>query len=351
MFRVNLRYVRAQALTSPLMELLGALMIVIMLWVGRDRIKADVLTPGAFLVFVYALLKMYEPVKRLAGINNAFQQALGASAKVFEYLDVRREVQDRPGAAALPPFCEAIVFDDVSFQYEHESPLLAGISFRAARGEVVAIVGPSGAGKTTIVNLIPRFFDVTAGRVLIDGRDVRDVTLSSLRGQIGMVTQETILFNDTVRNNICYGLAGTSDEQLLEAARVAMAHDFIVALPQGYDTAIGERGARLSGGQRQRLAIARAVLKNPPILILDEATSELDSESELLVQQALGNLMAGRTAFVIAHRLGTVRRADKILVLSQGRIVEAGTHAGLLENGGVYRRLHELQFMEQTTEK
>jgi subfamily B ATP-binding cassette protein MsbA len=351
MFRVNLRYVRAQALTSPLMELLGALMIVIMLWVGRDRIKADVLTPGAFLVFVYALLKMYEPVKRLAGINNAFQQALGASAKVFEYLDVRREVQDRPGAVTLPPFGEAIVFDDVSFQYEHECPLLAGISFRAERGQVVAIVGPSGAGKTTIVNLIPRFFDVTAGRVTIDGRDVRDVTLSSLRGQIGMVTQETILFNDTVRNNICYGLAGTSDEQLLEAARAAMAHDFIVALPQGYDTAIGERGARLSGGQRQRLAIARALLKNPPILILDEATSELDSESELLVQQALGNLMAGRTALVIAHRLATVRRADTILVLSQGRIVEAGTHATLLENGGAYRRLHELQFMEQTAEK
>ena len=346
LFRMNLRYVRAQSLTSPLMELLGALMIVVLLWVGRDRIKADVLTPGAFMVLVYALLKMYEPIKRLTGINNAFQQALGASAKVFQYLDVQEEVREKPGAVGLARVREAVVFDNVGFHYEREQPLLQRINLRAEQGEVMAIVGPSGAGKTSLVSLIPRFYDVTAGRVLIDGHDVRDLTLASLRAQIGIVTQETILFNDTVRNNICYGRADTPDEQVIAAAGAAMAHEFILQLPLGYDTMIGERGARLSGGQRQRLAIARALLKNPPILILDEATSELDSESERLVQQALGNLMAGRTVLVVAHRLGTVRRADKIVVLDRGTIVEVGTHAELLESGSVYCRLHQLQFVD-----
>ena len=346
LMRNNLHYVRAQALTSPLMELLGAMMIVALLWVGRDRIRSEVMTQGGFVAFVYVLLKLYEPIKRLTGINNAFQQALGASEKVFEYLDVPEEVHDRPGALPLPPFRDAVVFDNVWFEYEDRRPLLRDIRLRAAQGQVVALVGPSGAGKTTLVGLVARFFDPTAGRVLIDGHDLRDVTLASLRAQIGMVTQETILFNDTVRNNICYGLSDVPAEKVVEAARAALAHDFILALPDGYDAVIGERGARLSGGQRQRLAIARALLKNPPILILDEATSELDSESEMLVQQALGNLMAGRTVFVIAHRLGTVRRADKIVVLDHGEIVEVGTHAELIENGGVYRRLHQLQFVE-----
>jgi len=346
LFQVNLRYVRAQALTSPLMELLGGLMIVILLAVGRDRIKAQVLTPGSFLVFVYALLKMYEPVKRLAGINNAFQQALGASAKVFEYLDLHEEVVDRPSARPAPAFSNAVEFVQVWFAYETGQTLLRDVNLRAGHGQMVAIVGSSGAGKTTLVNLIPRFFDVTAGRVLFDGVDVRDLTLESLRAQVGMVTQETILFHDTVRNNIGYGRPNAGMDKIEEAARAALAHDFIVAMPQGYDTMIGERGQRLSGGQRQRLAIARALLKDAPLLILDEATSELDTESEMEVQKALNNLVTGRTVFVIAHRLSTVRRADVILVLDSGGIVESGTHQDLIDHGGIYRKLHELQFVD-----
>jgi subfamily B ATP-binding cassette protein MsbA len=346
LFHVNLRYVRAQALTSPLMELLGGLMVVALLWVGRDRIKASILTPGSFLVFAYTLLKLYEPVKRLTGINNAFQQALGASAKVFEYLDLQEDVADRPGARSLPAFREAVEFDRVWFAYDGGGPVLRDISFRARRGQMVAIVGSSGAGKTTLVNLLPRFFDATTGRVLIDGQDVREVTLESLRAQIGLVSQETILFHDTVANNIGYGRPDALRAEIEAAARAALAHEFITALPQGYDTVIGERGQRLSGGQRQRLAIARALLKNAPLLILDEATSELDSESELEVQKALANLMEGRTVFVIAHRLSTVRRADIILVVDAGGIVESGTHQDLLEHGGIYRRLHELQFVD-----
>jgi len=345
LFRINLRFVRAQSLSSPLMEMLGAVMVVVLLLLGRERIKSEALTAGEFMGFVYALLRIYEPVKRLTGINNAFQQALGASVKVFEYIDQDREVSDKPVAGALPPFRESIVFDNVAFHYDADRPLLHDINLKARCGEVIALVGSSGSGKTTLASLIPRFFDVTGGRLLIDGHDVRDVTLVSLRSQIGIVTQETILFNDTVRNNICYGVAQTPDEQVFVAARAALAHDFIMDLPDGYQTLIGERGARLSGGQRQRLAIARALLKNPPILILDEATSELDSESEVLVQQALANLMEGRTAIVIAHRLSTIRHAHKIVVIEGGTIVETGTHSQLLGNGGVYRRLHEIQFV------
>jgi subfamily B ATP-binding cassette protein MsbA len=253
---------------------------------------------------------------------------------------------EKPGAIALPPFQHEIVFDQVEFDYEDGAPLLRDINLCIARGEVVALVGSSGAGKTTLANLIPRFFDVTQGRLLIDGHDVRDVTLPSLRAQIGIVTQETILFNDTVYNNICYGSRLPTEAQVREAARVALAEDFILEMPRGYETIIGERGQRLSGGQRQRLAIARALLKNPPILILDEATSELDTESELLVQRALANLMAGRTVVVIAHRLSTVRRAERIVVIDRGTICEIGSHEDLVRNGGVYQRLHELQFVD-----
>ena len=348
LLHVNLRFVRAQAVTSPLMEVLGAITVVFLLLYARDRILNHQMTTGMFVSFLYALFKTYEPVKRLSGINNAFQQALGASAKVFEFLELREEVREKPGAKVLPPFSRAVAFENACFAYASGEPVLQGISLEVQAGEVVALVGPSGAGKSTLVNLIPRFFDVTAGRVLIDGVDVRDLTLDSLRSQIAIVTQETILFNDTVRNNICYGRPGVSEEEIRRAAAAAMAHDFIEQMPQGYDTVIADRGERLSGGQRQRLAIARALLKDSPILILDEATSELDTESERLVQKALTNLMAGRTVITVAHRLSTVRRADKIVVIEGGRISEVGRHQDLVQGGGIYQRLHELQFLDDS---
>lgn len=346
LLRTNLRWVRAQAATSPLMELLGAVTIAGLLLYERNEIRQHAQTTGGFVAFLYALIKMYEPVKRLTGVNNAFQQAVGASERVFQYLAVRSEVVQKPGAIDLPPFEKEIVFEQVDFDYEDGVPLLRDVNLRIRRGEVVAIVGSSGAGKTTLVNLIPRFFDVTCGRVMVDGHDIRDVRLSSLREQIGLVTQETILFNDTVFNNVCYGSKPLSEAAVMEAARAALAHDFIMEMPKEYQTEIGERGQRLSGGQRQRIAIARALLKNPPLLILDEATSELDTESELLVQRALSNLMAGRTVLVIAHRLSTVRRADRIVVLDRGTISQIGTHEDLISRGGIYQRLHELQFVD-----
>jgi subfamily B ATP-binding cassette protein MsbA len=342
----SLRWVRAQAASSPLMEVLGAVTIAGLLLYERNEILHHMQTAGGFVAFLYALLKSYEPVKRLTGVNNAYQQALGASEQVFLYLDSKPEMTDQPDAPTLPPFQRKIAFQQVDFDYEDGLPLLRRINLDIGRGEVVAIVGSSGAGKTTLANLIPRFFDVTRGRITVDGHDIRDVKLSSLRAQIGIVTQETILFNDTVYNNISYGSRWPSEAQVGEAARVALAEEFILEMPLGYQTVIGERGQRLSGGQRQRIAIARALLKNPPILILDEATSELDSESEMLVQRALANLMAGRTVVVIAHRLSTVRRADRIVVIDRGAICEVGTHEDLVNRGGIYQRLHELQFVD-----
>jgi subfamily B ATP-binding cassette protein MsbA len=348
LLKINLRYAAAQAATSPLMEVLGATTIVFLLLYARNRILDNDLTTGMFVSFIYALFKMYEPVKRLSGINNSFQQALGASAKVYELLDTPEAVSEKPGAVALPPFSKSIRFDDVSFSYDNAAGvnLLNNISIEVTAGEVLAIVGPSGAGKSTLANLIPRFFDVTGGRLLIDGIDVREATLDSLRGQVSMVTQENILFNDSIRNNICYGRKEVSNSELEQAASAALALDFVRQMPDGFDTVIADRGDRLSGGQRQRLAIARALLKNAPILILDEATSELDTESEQLVQSALTNLMRGRTVIVIAHRLSTVRRADKIIVLENGGISEQGTHEQLLARGGTYRRLHDIQFRD-----
>jgi subfamily B ATP-binding cassette protein MsbA len=291
---------------------------------------------------------LYEPVKRLAGIYNIFQQAFGASHKVFEYLDRDQQVKERPGAAKLARFETSIVLEDVSFHYPSapDRIVLDSVGLEVRAGQIVALVGPSGAGKTTLANLVPRFYDVERGALRIDGRDIRDLRLSSLREKIGIVAQDTFLFNDTVANNIGYGAADATVEQIHEAARNALAEEFILRMPDGYDTMIGERGQKLSGGQRQRLAIARALLKNAPILILDEATSHLDTESEMLVQRALQNLMEHRTVIVIAHRLSTVRRADKIVVLDRGRLVETGTHEELVTRGGLYQRLYELQFLE-----
>lgn len=347
LFRTNLRWVRYYAMTSPLMEVLGATTVGLLLLYARERIQSGALTPEMMFVFVAALLRTYMPIRRLAGIYGHFQQALGATEKVFEMLDHREEVKEKPGAPALPPFTRRIEFDSVWFAYSDGPPLLRGISLTADVGEVVAVVGTSGAGKTTLVNLLPRFYDPTAGAIRIDGQDTRDFSLASLRAQIGIVTQETVLFNESVANNISYGRREATVEEVEEAARAALAHEFVQELPQGYRTVIGERGVRLSGGQRQRLAIARALLKNAPILILDEATSELDTESELLVQQALANLMKGRTAFVVAHRLSTIRRAHKIIVIEGGQIRDAGRHEELLARGGLYQRLYELQFVDQ----
>ncbi|HVG91964.1 MAG TPA: ABC transporter ATP-binding protein, partial [Alphaproteobacteria bacterium] len=295
LFRANLKSVAVQSVSSPLMDIIGALAIALLLWVGRNQINSGAMTPGVFIAFIIAVFRLYDPVRKMAFFNNSFQQALGASQEIFRFMDEADEVKERPGAIALPAFRERVRFENVTFSYTgtngSEPEILHNVNLETRSGEVVAIVGSSGAGKTTLVNLIPRFFDVTAGAIKIDGHDIRDVTLASLRAQIGVVTQETILFNDTVRNNIAYGQPHVTEEAVIEAARTALAHDFILRLPEGYDTMIGERGLRLSGGERQRIAIARALLKNAPILILDEATSALDTESEALVQGALQNLI------------------------------------------------------------
>ena len=348
LFRANLRSVAAAAISSPLMDVFGVVGIALLLLLGRERIAHNQMTPGVFVAFITAVFSLYNPVRKFALFYNNFQQALGASSEIFKFMDLKDDVREKPRAKTLPKFSESVRIENVSFAYSNEGEeghqVLHNINLEVRRGEVLAIVGSSGAGKSTLVHLIPRFFDVTGGRLLIDGNDVRDLTLASLRAQVGIVTQETVLFNDTVRNNIAYGQPNVPQKEVEAAARAALAHDFILGLPSGYDTVIGERGVRLSGGERQRLAIARALLKNAPILILDEATSALDSESEALVQAALHNLMTGRTVFVIAHRLSTVRRADRIVVIENGTIADVGAHDELMTKLGTYRRLYELQF-------
>ncbi len=348
LYRINMSVTGVLSMLPPLMEALGGVAIVGALWYGSGQIAAGRLTPGEFTTFVAALLMMYGPVKKLTRVNANLQQAAAAAERVFELLDARTEVVERPGAIELPRFSASVEFREVTFGYDdgHGKPVLSGVSLNVPAGYVVAIVGRSGAGKTTLVNLLPRFYDVSTGAVCLDGHDVRDVTLASLRRQIGIVTQETVLFDDTIAANIAYGMPDATREAIEAAARAAHAHDFIMGQPSGYETAIGERGQRLSGGQRQRLAIARALLRDAPILVLDEATSSLDSESERLVQDALAVLMRGRTSFVIAHRLSTIQRADMIVVLERGRVVDAGRHDELLARGGAYARLHHAQFTD-----
>jgi subfamily B ATP-binding cassette protein MsbA len=349
LLRANLRSVSAQAISSPLMDTIGAVAIAMLLLLGRDRILHHAMTEGAFFAFIIAVFKLYEPVRKFAMFYNNFQQAFGASSSIFSFMDAVDDVREKPRAVQVKSFQKTFSFERVGFAYndeEGQKRVLENIDLTVKRGEVIAFVGPSGAGKTSLVNLIPRFFDVSSGKITIDGHDLRDVSLHSLRTQIAKVTQETILFNDTVRNNIAYGQPDVPKQRIVDAAKAALAHDFIQQMPEGYDTIIGEKGFRMSGGERQRLAIARALLKDAPILILDEATSALDAQSESLVQAALANLMEGRTVFVIAHRLSTIRRATRIAVLEEGRITAIGTYEELLRTSATFQRLHQLQFFD-----
>ena len=352
LYRTSMKVTSTLSILPPLMEFIGGVAFAVALWYGSQEISAGRLTTGEFVGFIAALFMMYGPAKKLSRVNANLQQAIAAAERIFEMLDTHSEVRERPNAIDLPRFRDVIEFRDVRFSYTGaEDATLDGVSFSVRGGQTLAIVGRSGAGKTTLVNLIPRFYDVTGGAITIDGEDVREVTLASLRGQIAMVTQDTVLFDDSIGVNIAYGRPGASQAEVEAAARAAHAHDFIMALDAGYETRIGERGQRLSGGQRQRIAIARAILRDSPILILDEATSALDAESEMLVQDALSTLMLNRTSFVIAHRLSTVRRADVIVVVERGRIVETGRHEDLLGRSGAYAKLYELQLQEEPTDE
>jgi subfamily B ATP-binding cassette protein MsbA len=348
LFRLFMKSVSIRAISSPFMEFLGGLGIAVIVFYGGYQVIKGASTPGTFFSFLTALIMLYEPVKRLTNVNNTIQQGIAAAIRVFSIMDITPEIKNRENAVNLPQIQDKIEIKNVTFSYDGE-PVLKDINLNIKSGEVVAFVGMSGGGKTTLVNLIPRFYDVAEGKILIDGYDIRNVTMQSLRGQIGIVTQQTILFNDTVRNNIAYGDIKKSDGDLIEAAKAANAYHFVKNLPKGFDTVIGEQGARLSGGERQRLSIARALLKDAPILILDEATSSLDTEAEMEVQQALENLMEGRTTLVIAHRLSTISHANRIIVIVSGEIVEEGTHDSLMMQKGEYFKLYNMQFKNNNT--
>lgn len=343
-FQAQMKIVQVMAVITPIINILSTIGITAIIWFGGHEVISGHLTSGALISFLVYVINLPTPVKRLSNIYADIQRALAAAQRIFEVLDIEPEIKDLEGAKELGPIAGYVTFQNVSFAYNPGKPVVADISFSARPGELIAIVGPSGAGKTTVVNLIPRFYDPVAGSILIDNIDIQAVTLQSLRAQVGIVPQETILFSGTIFQNIIYGNLEAAKEEVIAAAKVANAHNFIMEMTDGYETPVGERGAQLSGGQRQRIAIARAVLKNPQILILDEATSALDTESELLVQQALDRLMIGRTSFVIAHRLATVQRAHLILVMENGKIVEHGNHEALVKADGLYRKLYKIQF-------
>ena len=345
LFRLNLKAASINAVSSPFMEFLGGIGISSIIFYGGYQVIQGQSTPGTFFSFLTALIMLYEPVKRLINVNNTIQQGIAGAERVFGIIDLVPQIRNHPDAFPLPQISREIDIRAVDFHYE-ETPVLRAINLKIQTGEVVAFVGMSGGGKTTLVNLIPRFYDVTKGAIFIDGHDIRTVTVESLRGQIAIVAQQTILFNDTVRNNIAYGDIAKTEEQIIAAAKAANAHAFIMKMPKGYDTVIGEQGVKLSGGERQRISIARALLKDAPILILDEATSSLDSEAEIEVQDALDNLMKGRTTLIIAHRLSTIRNASRIVVLVNGQIREEGTHEYLLSCQGEYCRLYHMQFKD-----
>jgi len=350
LLKYNMKAISINAMSSPIMDFLGGLGIAAVMFYGGYNVVHGTSTPGTFFAFIAALLMLYEPVKRLTNINNTINQGIAGADRIFSIIDRIPDIEDKPGAVALPAIQRGIDIENVTFRYE-QKPVLKNINLSIKAGEVIAFVGMSGGGKTTLVNLIPRFYDVSEGRVRIDGQDIRDVTLQSLRGQIAIVTQQTILFNDTVRNNIAYGDIERNEEDIISAAKAANAHDFIMKMPKGYDTNIGELGTKISGGEKQRLSIARAILKNAPILILDEATSSLDTEAEIEVQGALDNLMKGRTTLVIAHRLSTIRNADRIIALINGVIVEEGDHETLMKKKGEYFRLYNLQFKDEGSDE
>ncbi len=344
LFSITIRDAKFRSLQHPLMEFIGGIAIALIVWYGGQAVISDKSTPGEFVAFIVALITAYDPVKGISRINSTIQQGMAAATRVFSLLDIKPEITDPPNAKVLPPFSSSIEFDSLTFSYNDEEDVLKNINLTVPAGEALAIVGPSGGGKTTLTNLIPRFLDVHQGKIRIDGMNIKDCTLASLRTQISIVTQQTILFNDSVKNNIAYGDLLASDEKIFEAAKAAHAYDFINRLPQGFDTIIGEGGSRLSGGERQRVSIARAILKDAPILILDEATSSLDTESEREVQKALENLMKNRTTLVIAHRLSTIKNANRIIVIKDGVIVEEGNHEDLMAQHGEYEFLYNMQY-------